>query len=251
MSEYDLHVLYIPDEWSDSVDETYSQVLSQMEQLNIKKVDIVIMHGQFKYQLVNAPDSIPKHDEMSYLDITKYFIHIGHVHKHSIFERILAQGSFDRLTHGEEEDKGFMLVHIDGHKSTFYFVVNTQAKIYKTINIDKIDSLDVLDNRVSKYPIDSHIRFLTSRNHEFITTLFDQIRLRYFNYNIKKKKIDGKNHVGQTNNQLIDVSIQTDTNSYTISEDNIRDMLTKAISDKINEGVYNFTVKHWEVYNTL
>ena len=31
----------------------------------------------------------------------------------SVFERILAQGSFDRLAHNEEEDKGGIVVTID------------------------------------------------------------------------------------------------------------------------------------------
>ena len=45
------YVLYIPDEWTNSHDELELQIQEKLNQHSITKVDIAIMHGQFKYQL--------------------------------------------------------------------------------------------------------------------------------------------------------------------------------------------------------
>ena len=105
-------ILYIPDEWTSSTDTTYKQVKELMNNIHIDSVDIAIMHGAFEYQLRQAPAKVQKHNEHLYESIVKYAINIGHIHTHSVHGKIIAQGSFDRLAHGEEEKKGAVVCHL-------------------------------------------------------------------------------------------------------------------------------------------
>ena len=79
----------------------------------LTKVDYAVMHGQFDYQLPKHITGMPRHDSQKYLDIVKHYIFIGHIHTHSVYDRIIAQGSFDRLTHGQEEPKGYVVSIVD------------------------------------------------------------------------------------------------------------------------------------------
>ena len=49
----------------------------------------------------------------------------------SIQERIVAAGSFERLAHGEEEPKGYLVAK----DRTYTFIPNTDAYIYKNITL--------------------------------------------------------------------------------------------------------------------
>jgi len=133
----------------------------------LDKVDLAIMHGAFRYQLPDIVEE-PTHDERTYLDIVKYFIFIGHVHQSSQYERILAAGSFDRHTHGDEGIKGFYDVSFreDG-TNRITFVENKYAKRYDTIDCHGLDikaiNVKVLD-KINKIPRKSSIRLRCNRN---------------------------------------------------------------------------------------
>ena len=101
-----------------------------------EEVDIAIMHGQFHYQFPRIKlDS--SHDEQEYLNMVKHYIHIGHIHTHSSYDRIIAQGSFDRIAHGEEENKGCVVAKIDTtnrENDEWMFLVNDKAMRFITLN---------------------------------------------------------------------------------------------------------------------
>ena len=74
------------------------------------------------------------------MGMTRHFIFIGHAHTHSIVGNAIAQGSFDRLKHGEEEPKGFVIAYIDeDNGNNVFFVENTKARIYKTVQCYNMD----------------------------------------------------------------------------------------------------------------
>ena len=135
IDKFGINVLYVPDEWRSDVETTKEEVIELLANHGLRQVDYSIMHGNFRYQVPAVYAEGTKHDEQFYLDITKRHIFIGHIHTFSQYERIVAQGSTDRLSHGEEEPKG----HVRGKffnngNSEITFVENKLARIYKTVN---------------------------------------------------------------------------------------------------------------------
>jgi hypothetical protein len=190
----DRHFLFVPDEATDSPKETLAEVKKLMSEHGIKQVDCAFMHGAFKYQLPDM-ESIPTHDEASYLSLVKHTISIGHVHEATAYERIYAQGSFDRLGHGTEMAKGFNVVTVyqDGNHDVV-FVENKEAKIYKTILLQSMDveeSLAEIDEAVKPFPDGSHMRIRAPAKHPLLSAM-DSVMRRHpsFYWISKADKLD-------------------------------------------------------------
>lgn len=175
IEKFDVTILYVPDEWNDEADETWKQVSDLMRQMGLEKVDFACMHGCFQYQLPIV--SAAAHNEERYLSIVREVIFIGHHHHHTRYERIFAQGSFDRLSHGDEAPKGFGLYTVDGDKRSLEFVENPHAKIYKTINMVGLSIVEVVKalEPYRSYPQGSHFRIVTRRA-DGVSTTFNTIK---------------------------------------------------------------------------
>lgn len=154
IERFGIHVLFVPDEYHSDNDVTLNEVRDLLALNQIDQVDYAVMHGMFEHQCPRGI-MLPTHNAEAYLALVKKYIFIGHVHQMSQHERILSQGSFDRLCHGEEEDKGFWRVvadYAEDSNDRLTFVVNETAKIFKTINIVGMDkkaatkALDVVKN---------------------------------------------------------------------------------------------------------
>ena len=182
IAAFDLHVLYVPDEWCHTTEGTLSEVRELLEKNNLDKVDIACMHGQFSYQLPAHIPNIPRHDENAYLEIVRHLIYIGHIHVHSRSDRIIAQGSFDRISHGEEGPKGFVtsIIHPDGTDETT-FVVNETARKYITVtcHYEEVDeNLKVIDRAVQDLPQESFVRIEAHYANAILTNL-NTLRARW------------------------------------------------------------------------
>lgn len=251
MDDLGIDILYIPDEWSTTTDDTLTQVKQLMAEKHLSQIDIAIMHGQFAYQLPTAAIKIPKHNEAEYLAIVRYYINIGHVHIFSSFEHIIAQGSFDRLSHNEEEKKGgiYCIANKDGTKS-YTRLINTNAKIFKTVRIRSLDKdtyISQLDKVVEATPIDSHIRISAKPSHP-IFLAFDEIKLRYVMYNISKHVSEAEEET--VTQQLVAIDSKVGDDELCITKDNITDMLMGAISNKF--GNTNIDIEqHKKLLNTF
>ena len=164
-----------------------------MYDLKIERVDIGCFHGSFNYQLPSAAHNAPRHDEASYLSIVKHFITIGHIHVHSVYERILAQGSFDRISHNEEEPKGAVLFRISKeHGDSYSFIENKGAKIFKTIILKHKDldrSFSQIDKVLLKVPENSFIRIKASKDHPLYVA-FDELKLKFPMYHFTKTNLE-------------------------------------------------------------
>ena len=134
--ESDCTVLYVPDEIRQTTSETLLEVKRIMSEMNIEKVDTAVMHGAFDHSM---PFGKPEHThiEAEYLALVRGYIIIGHIHGHKVFSRIITPGSFDRLAHGEEEDKGIImtLTYKNPDQNSWVFIKNRAAKIFKTISV--------------------------------------------------------------------------------------------------------------------
>jgi len=201
MDDLGISILYMPDEVNHEAGKTYLEVKSLLEAAGRTQVDIGIFHGQFHHQLpmIKLESS---HNEEDYLSIVKYYINIGHIHISSSYGRILAQGSFERLAHGEEGSKGGMVMNIyHTGDMDFIRVINKLAKTYVTYDMTNLDDSDIvksLQSKLKKLDTGSRVRVivanmvdtsilkpLTSRYQDIIFTV-DKLKNKKENIIIRK-----------------------------------------------------------------
>ena len=226
MSDLNLSVLYVPDEWKHKASETYDEILELMVANNLSKVDVAFMHGQFHYQLpmIRLESSFSEEDM---LNIVNYYISIGHIHTPSVFERILAQGSFDRLAHNEEEDKGGIVVTIDKTKGdySYRFVKNEKAMLFKTYRYEE-EELDYiiqdLEDKISKLPIGSNIRII-SNNEDYLTKSVKVLKDKFINMVIKAEKPKVKDN----KYKILEDKLMIE--SFSITKDNLKTLLLECM----------------------
>lgn len=143
--QWDAHILYVPDEYHRDPMVTYREIRGLMQKLGIEQVDFASMHGAFEYQLPEiSHEKHPPHRSELYLEMVRHLVFIGHVHQFSQHERIFANGSFDRLAHGEEEPKGLVRARVGPNHCDVTFVENTGAMVYKTLDVKGLDAAGVL-----------------------------------------------------------------------------------------------------------
>lgn len=231
IEKFGINVLYIPDEW-DLPENTLSQVKTLLSAKGLSKVDLGIFHGNFTYQLPAHITKIPRHNEQEYIPLVKYYIAIGHIHTFSQYENIIAQGSFDRLTHGQEEPKGYVKMNIDfkTENKEFFFIENTKAKIFKTIDITNRDldtSLAYIKQQCQQLPTDSCIRLRADKEHLIFSDMSTVMSM--FPTFTWTKIINTKE---QIDNQITQVDIQDTYTPIIINKENIEQQLLDRMSQK-------------------
>lgn len=138
-------VLYVPDEAHPTTTETKAVVAAMLQANGLQQVDLAFMHGMFQYQLTYELKEGTYHDQDYYCSIVKYWISIGHVHTRSRFNKILAQGSHDRLKHGEEEAKGYVIATCDNRpKDEAWFIDNPHAHQYRSVKCYELSAEEAL-----------------------------------------------------------------------------------------------------------
>lgn len=246
IDSFDIHVLYVPDEIQPTPEKTLELVKESMMSKGLDKVDFAFMHGQFEYQLPSHILNIPRHSSNVYLDIVKYFIFIGHIHTHSVNDRIIAQGSFDRLSHGEEEPKGYVLAEVSSNNAEFSFIENKDARIYKTVDCSYFEldkALEYLKELSSSLQEDSAIRVSAPSNHPILSNL--QELVDFAPLITWSKIIKDKDKVSES--QIIDFSQEEkEYTPVTISKDNLLDLMSprllKTFGD--NNSLFNRALSH-------
>lgn len=152
IQRFDINVLYIPDEWRTRCCDTWNDVLVCLQRHNLTQVDIVAMHGAFPHQLPQLWDgAIEMHNPDNFLNITKYIILIGHIHKYSCYKKIISHGSVDRLAQGEEGPKGWIVVTIYTDDTWDHkFVENKNAYFFRTLDLSgkDMDECDLMVNEL-------------------------------------------------------------------------------------------------------
>lgn len=243
IEKYNINVLYIPDEWSNDIESLEKEIRSELISKNIEQCDIAILHGLFNYQDPFNHVSF-KYREEFFLNIIKHYINIGHYHTHSFFNRIIAQGSFDRLSHGEEEPKGYCYIEIDTKNKDldkWTFIENKNAKIYKTFIVNNKTSIENLTKKILSLPHDSHIRLKINENNPF-NNIYEEFKLKLYNYNIKKQIIqsDKINALNSTKNDKTKLSM-----TLSLNRDNIKELLKNSILER----GFDFNKEHWNIFD--
>ncbi len=178
MKEYDKHILYVPDKTRDTGLEIQDAIDTVLVENGLSKVDLVFVHGNFKYQL---PISLKSElSEQFFLDICKYYIVSGHIHIRSIFKRIIVPGSFDRLEVNNEAPKGGVFLYLGDSidSSSFEFLDNLNAMRYDTIELLNLNSKEIYRKvkrhlEINNFTKDDHLRLKVDSNE-----IFTEIRNR-------------------------------------------------------------------------
>lgn len=134
--ELGINALYVPDEAYPTTGQTKQVVQELLAQKGLSTVELAFMHGFFQYQIPYQTKEDAYHDIDFYMSIVTHWIFIGHVHTHSRYGNVIAQGSFDRNAHGEEEPKGMAMATVaDPKGDKMWFLENKGAHVYRTIQV--------------------------------------------------------------------------------------------------------------------
>lgn len=242
--EWDVNVLFVPDELPGGPDRTLRDVKDMMRYKGLDKIDLAIMHGQFEFQLpghVNAP----KHNSIAYLELVAGHISIGHDHteKHHESGRIHAQGSFDRLGHGYEAPKGHMRFLQQADKSwDISFVVNENAMQFITVDVHELtleETYDVLEKRIASFTERSFIRVRARSDHPIFTNMDSLIRigpLHHWSKDAERTKVeDDIVPIAEDDTRFIPISITRDNLVPLVLERIVHNGASGAIMDAAEE----------------
>lgn len=150
---FDFHILYVPDEFHHDHDVVWELTKDRLREAGLDSVEVGIMHGSMDFQ-VPSFRNIRCHNSDNYASIVKWFTTIGHEHVKSVNKNIYAQGSLERLKHGEEDPKGHFRISVRDHDKATQtihgeFNINKRAMPYKKVDVAGMGYEDAL-NKVTK-----------------------------------------------------------------------------------------------------
>lgn len=143
--DLDLSVMYCPDD--QPYEDLTETLIDIIKSYHMESVDVLLSHGYYDHMLPKNIPHIPT-DTIFFDRINpyvKYFCLNGHVHSPSVYQnKCISGGSFERMVHGEEEDKGFFVVTIDkqNDKTRYKFVVNKEALPFISIAPSNFKNLE-------------------------------------------------------------------------------------------------------------
>lgn len=187
---YDLGItcLYVPDEHEHGGEKSQDVIDKHLKSLGIDKVDICMVHSWFKYQVPEVA-STSKYDEQFFLDRVHYFISNGHIHGPSTYDRIIGQGSFDRIAHNEEHPKGAVLIEITPEEQCWFFVENKNALPFVTLHIKATTTVDKalteIDRIAKELPEYAWLRIKASESHPVMSSI-SQLQKQYQHIRLEK-----------------------------------------------------------------
>lgn len=136
---------YVPDEYRESCEQTTIEFKELMATRGYDKVDMIIMHGMFEYQIPKAAaKSVSHFKEYEWEEMVRHAIIIGHDHRHKSKGKVVVPGSWERLAHNEEDDKGCLVVDVGHDVTDVYHITNEDAMWYITIDGVKLTDVEVI-----------------------------------------------------------------------------------------------------------
>lgn len=233
--DLDINVLYVPDELNGNNSEiTTKQIKKLLFSKKIERVDVAVTHGFFQYHLPMVK-SKSAHIESEFLSFTKHFIYNGHIHTHSVYDRIITTGGPDRTKHGEEEDKGMIFSVIDlrdSSKDMYRFIVNKNAKIFKTIRVETdsiLELKELLKKELKSVPKDSFIRLHVTDENNLIKNNLLELKKTFKHYIFTEEKIS-KSKISIMDNKLLE---KKNVETVNIDSSNIIPLIMDRVGDKI------------------
>lgn len=189
-------VLLIPEEYMKNQTEYYEEAFSDT-------YDICLGHGFFRWNCFskNEIERPMPHaaifDQEELITVARISI-FGHDHKYKEYrEKIYYNGSWSRLCHGEEDEKGALLLYIDEEETRVERIINELTPIYRSIYLDKLlisYKLTVnFENSVKairKFKIDEKVDFLKVKiSEDMVETESTMVSLILSAFNTQYKKL--------------------------------------------------------------
>lgn len=150
-----LRVAYIPDNLNYKKSEDIIERLKcTLNILGYPNVDLLIGHGTFEHAVPKETPYLPPctFNCKQFDKIVNGPIIMGHLHTRGRYRNIYYCGSFERLAHGEEEDKGFyVFTRFDNDPESWKskFVINTKSTLFLTIRLN-LDN-NTIENIIKEY----------------------------------------------------------------------------------------------------
>jgi hypothetical protein len=163
-----IRIGYLPDDLPyPSAEAVIAHVKDQMSDLGWDSVDYMVTHGYYDHHI--APE-MPHRPRVCFnetmFDFVTRLVFNGHVHTGGQKGKILTNGSFERLCHGEEHAKGFLHVVDDGADARISFIENKGSTVFSTLDLCATEELEEVVQRyhthVQSFPTTqpAHIRVL-------------------------------------------------------------------------------------------
>lgn len=176
---FDLDFLFVPDDIHHDHDVIFSMVEEQMQKANVQMVDFAIMHGMFESQVPEGLN-LPCHKYENFDRIVRHAILIGHVHINSENGKMLAQGSFGRISHGEEQPKGYYHTWLD-KEGVFHkqFIENKLAELFITVDclgLTADQTFESVNTAILEYGSDVNIRIMSEAENPVFQNMDEMIR---------------------------------------------------------------------------
>ncbi len=231
-----ISILYLPDDLPyKNVDDCLDYVYELFNTRKIKSVDMIIGHGYCQHVLPcdsNMTSSLI-YTEEKLNKICNHCAYFGHVHTPSIHKNknnfsIIYVGSFERMNHGEEEKKGFLIVDTSTWKNTF--IENKNTLKFLTYTPLEDDTLKIIEN--FKKWINS--QNLSKINQNYIRVIHNKPEIRQLLGKIIKDEFPEYKCIYSTKSTAHDLSI-SDT-KIDLSEIN----LIKPTEENIVDLIYDF-----------
>jgi DNA repair exonuclease SbcCD nuclease subunit len=185
-----MNALFVPDSLELTSEEYTQKAKEVLVDNNITKVDLSIMHGMMKHH-IDLP-TVEVLEQEFFSNISDIVI-IGHNHRYQKWNNIYTPGSLSRDRHGEEDDKGGLIVDLD--KGSVKRLINKHTSVYVTYKVDDFKDMKSLLKSVFKdQPTNSNIAIVGDKGSKDYES---EIKLQASAYNIvfkgkKTKVIDDK-----------------------------------------------------------
>jgi hypothetical protein len=198
---------------------TSNEAIAVLKELMHKKgwdmLDYVVFHGYAKHVLPTGMDHADTIFDIEQFDFVKRAVMAGHVHTPSLKSHRFSNdhelhffynSSFERLAHGEEEDKGFMLVTEDGDDTEFKFVKNPYATGFFTFDLYAYDKSEdifrIFEEKMSKIntSLPVHVRVLHPQSEirsslaRHVLKTYPHVKFTSKSKKIKKRDIEDTSH---------------------------------------------------------
>jgi DNA repair exonuclease SbcCD nuclease subunit len=136
--------LYLPD---NPVYQNMEELLIQLQHYKVSvdhPVDFIMSHGL--YDFYKYQGNLPCYNLEFLSSIVKHWICSGHIHTHRIYGKYISIGSFTRFRHGEEEDKGYVILQNVDNSWVPTFVVNECTIKFLTFALDNLTSNKLVES---------------------------------------------------------------------------------------------------------
>ena len=251
IKELELNVLYLPDDLPyKNTEEVYNCINEILYTNNLEKVDLIIGHGTLDYAVPKAAhgkDKIIFTRERLEAIVDGYAL-FGHIHTRGVNGKIVYNGSFDRLVHNEESEKGFYITTRKNDRYRTKFFENKDAAKFITLKPfgDDLDELKTdLFRKIDMFfgpHYTGHLR-IVCKDVTIRSVLYKLVLDKYPTLDITCKTVKEIQE-----EEKIDSEIQTFT-SISLNESNIVDIIYSYIKEHEKNPVC--TLQDVQYYLTL